>query len=290
MVSQAHLCYQRAEYDRAVDLVPALMAGVCDRSASAAGEWRRAAATAAAAHLVVSKLALKFGDAPLAWLAADRALARATEADAAALRAVAQFAIGFALLAMPGRERDAADLTEHALTAMMRHHQRTSVEISALGALRLLAAQVAARQQQHSEVHAHLRAARALAERLGEDRNDLWTGFGATNVLIHQLGIDAYGEPDRAIAVGEQLDTSRLPSALVSRRCQIHLDLAAAFAHRLDGDPSAVLHLLQAEQLAPQLIQVHPPARALVQCLLGRERRAATPGLRELACRVGVAE
>jgi hypothetical protein len=49
-----------------------------------------------------------------------------------------------------------------------------------------------------------------------------------------------------------------------------------------------VLHLLQAEQLTPQLLRVGPPARALIQGLLARERRAATPGLRALADRVGV--
>ena len=95
-------------------------------------------------------------------------------------------------------------------------------------------------------------------------------------------------DPQRAIDLGEQLDTSRMPVSLVSRRTQVHLDLATAFSQRPEGDPSALLHLLQAEVMAPQLLRVHPPARFLIKDLLTRERRSSTPGLRALAARAKV--
>jgi hypothetical protein len=44
--------------------------------------------------------------------------------------------------------------------------------------------------------------------------------------------------------------------------------------------------LLEAERLAPQEVRYNPIASELV--MLKRERRAATPGLRDLSARIGV--
>jgi hypothetical protein len=202
---------------------------------------------------------------------------------------VALFSIGCALLAPAERRHEAADLVEHAMAGATARRLRGPADISAAGALTLLAAIVAAWHNDHRQAAAHLRHASALAERLGGDRNDVWTGFGPTNVLIHRVGITAATDPDAAITLGEALDTSRLHSVLISRRSQVHLDLAAAFSDRPRGDASAVLHPLQVEHLAPQLFRIHPPAQALIRRLLSGERRAATPGLRDLAARAGVA-
>lgn len=46
--------------------------------------------------------------------------------------------------------------------------------------------------------------------------------------------------------------------------------------------------LLEPERLTPEELRYDPTARALVLDLLGRERRGAAPGLRELAGRMGV--
>lgn len=100
--AEVHRHYQRAEYDAAAALVPELMTTAASVTPGQ-GIGRRDADTAAAcAHLAVSKLALKLGDAQLGWVAADRAHSRAVEADHPALRAVTLFAIGCALLATPG--------------------------------------------------------------------------------------------------------------------------------------------------------------------------------------------
>lgn len=289
-VARAHRCYQRAEYDRAAALVPELMTGTASLTAvGPPGDHRQVAAAACAAHLAVAKLALKLGDAELGWVAADRAHGRALDAGDAALRAVALFAVGCALMAVPGRDRDAADLVEVALERARKYPLRTPAEVSAVGALTLLAALIADRHNDGARTRSHSHAADGLADRLGGDRNDLWTGFGPTNVLIHRVGISARTDPHQAIALGERIDTTRLRPALLSRRSQVHLDLAVGLAQQAGGDASAVLHLLQVEHLAPQLVHVHPPVRALIARLLGRERRAATPGLRALADRAGLA-
>lgn len=288
LATRTHLSYQRADYDGALGLVPALMAATSTLTKGGA-DPRHGEAVAAEAHLAVSKLALKFGDAQLAWLAGDRARCHAAAAGIPALRTAALYSIGCALLALPDRRHEAADLVEHTLAGITSRRMDGPADISSAGALTLLAAIIAVRHNDHRRAATHLHAADALAERLGGDRNDLWTAFGPTNVLIHRVGITATADPDTAINLGEHLDTSRLHPALVSRRSQVHLDLAAAFSHRPRGDASALLHLLQAEQLAPQLFRIHPPAHALIRRLLNRERRAVTPGLRDLAARAGVA-
>ncbi|GAA0547003.1 hypothetical protein GCM10010172_30930 [Paractinoplanes ferrugineus] len=289
-VTEIHEAYQRAQYNEAAALVPALMSAASSLAAKARHDDRHLVdTTVASAHLAVSKLTLKFGDAELAWIAADRARACVVEANSFAPLQVALVSIGCALLSMPGRGQDAASLVERGLSKVTPPGRRGPREISALGALNLLAAVIAARLDDRPKARAHIRVARELAVDLGGDRNELWTAFGPTNVLIHQIGIAARHEPERAIALGEKLDTTRLHVALASRRSQVHLDLASAFGRQLGGDASAVLHLLEAEQLAPQLLRVHPPARSLIINLLARERRAATPGLRALAIRAGVA-
>ena len=288
-VSRVHLAYQRADYDEAAASVPALMHAISRLSNDVGHDGRQHIATTIAfAHLAVSKLALKFGDAQLAWLAADRAQSWAAQTRIAALNQVVLVAIGSALLALPDRGHDAAALAERALRTTTRQG-RDPAGISAIGALHLLAAGVATRFDDHSSARQHLNAAGAMADSLGGDRNEMWTAFGPTNVLIHQVSLAAKIEPEQAIALGERLDTTRLQPALASRRSQVHLDLATAFAHRPDRDPSAVLHLLQVEKLAPQLLMIHPPTRSLIHRLLTRERTAATPGLRALASRVGLA-
>jgi hypothetical protein len=286
LVSRMHLYYQRASYGEAAAAVPEIMHAVSSL-ASDLRESGPSSATIAFAHLAVSKLALKFGDAQLAWIAADRAQTYASQTNNAALKQVVLVAVGSALLALPDHLNDAATLVERALCATTPKGREPAV-ISALGALNLLAAGIATRFEDHFATQNYLKTAGALADSLGSDRNELWTAFGPTNVLIHQVSVTAKHQPDQAIALGEHLDTTRLPSALASRRSQVHLDLATAFAHRPGRDASAVLHLLQVEQFTPQLLKIHPPARSLIIKLLARERTSATPGLRALATRAGV--
>ncbi|MGC4804979.1 helix-turn-helix domain-containing protein [Micromonospora sp. DT233] len=291
-VAQMHSLYQRGNYADTVRALPDtiqqanLLISTCPEA-----HRNRAAALLAAANLAASKVAVKLGDPSLAWIAADRAArAAADQAEDAALVAAAAFSVGTALLAMPDRNDNAEDVVLSALDRLAQTpHQLGSRALSAQGALTLLAALVAARKDQPAAAERHLNGAHALANRLGTDRNDLWTGFGPTNVTIHRINIAARTDhPQLAIHLGEQLDTSSLPKALMSRRAQVHLDLAAAYACAPENDPAAVLHLLEAERIAPQTMRVHARTRHLIGDLLARERRAVTPGLRALADRAEI--
>jgi len=146
----------------------------------------------------------------------------------------------------------------------------------------------AASEDREVDSQRYLADASAVADQLGHDDNRLWTAFGPTNVAIHRItAAVVLRRPDRALDLGETIDTSALPPELLGRRSQVHLDLAWACAERGE-DAFAVLHLLEAERVAAQALRINIRARQLVLDLLGRERQAVTPGLRPLASRAGV--
>lgn len=291
-VRVAHDAYQRADYHGAVRVLPALITDAehLVREAPTGRDEQQAHRLSAIAFLAASKLASKLGDGVLGWVAADRAVTSALAAGDRAASAAGAYQVARALIQSPERLGDAAEVLAAAVADLRwPREQDGPAELSVLGALFLLAAVVAARRQQPAEASARLATAAELAARLRRDDNQLWTGFGPTNVRIHALSVAvALRQPQRAIEIAETLDTSAMPAALVSRRAQVHIDLAAAFSQSTAGGPPALLHLLAAERIAPEVVQLSHAARTLVAGLLRHERRLATPGLRQLAARAGV--
>jgi hypothetical protein len=284
-----HEAYQLADYGAVARRLPDVLAHARAHVTATTGLRRqRALRTQAVAYLCASKLASKAGEGQLAWLAADRAGTAAQLAAAPAIAALATYQVACALLALP---RDESEVEALAIIAADELASASDPDlISIRGSLLLLAALTTARRGDRRATTRHLTAATVAAERLGGEDNRLWTAFGPTNVAIHRLSAAvALERPDRATAVGRRLDSSRLPKPLTGRRAQIHIELAAAAMQRRTGDARAVLHLLEAERLAPQALRVHIGARSPLTELLGRERRLATPGLRPLADRAGLA-
>lgn len=288
-VDAAGAAYQAAEYAK-LSALPATIAAAqqlvgTTKGADEVRVWR----ALARANLVASKLAVKRGDAVLASLTADRASTWAARLCDPVLISAAAYQLTCALT----RSRDLADAERVAMTAhdsLARHSlSATAAALSVRGALLLQAAIVAALQGDHATARLRLRGADDLATQVGVDGNEVWTAFGPTNVLLHRLGVAiALGEHARAIQVGRHIDTTTMPAALRSRRAQVHLDLAAAHGRIRTGAAQAVLHLLEAERLAPQVIGTNVDVRVLILFLLHGERRSATPGLRALAQRGGV--
>jgi Helix-turn-helix domain len=285
---EAHRLYQRADYAAAARVVTDVLGvvGSVESDGNAAGS-RQDLKTAAVAYLVASKLAVKAGDAALAWLTADRAAARAALAGDRALHAASAYQVAGALLAA-GRLGDAERVALTAADDLARLVSQDARTISVRGSLLLLAALIAARGGRAVDCVRQIRAARHLADQLGRNGNQLWTGFGSINVAIHEISTTVdLDNPDRAIALGADLDTSALPAGLAGRRSQVHLDLAGAHVRRQD-DAVAVLHLLEAERSAPQVLTTNAQSARLIDGLLRRERRDLTPGLLPLAQRAGL--
>lgn len=288
-VNDAQEMYQRAQYGQVGSLAPLLVrqAEAAAKGARGDDERRAYAALASTYHLVTALLS-RTGDTELGWVTADRAIAAAQRAEDPELIAVGLYRLGH-VMTRAGRVDEARSIATTAAGHAGIAGASTPGAISIRGSLVLVAAIAAARQDDRREVPMLLRQAGQFAEQLGEDRNDHWTAFGPSNVRIHATSAAVeLGDPNDAMIHGETVEVDDLAPGLLGRRSQVHLDLAWAYGqHR--NDPATVLSLLQAERIAPEVIRFNVVARELLRECLKRERRSATPGLRGLALRVGIA-
>jgi transcriptional regulator with XRE-family HTH domain len=285
LADEAHSRYQSADYAAAArvlaGLIPAVDIAVARGSA---GGVKRSLRIQHAVYIAAAKLLTKTGDGHLAWLAADRASTAAVRLDSPALKSLAAYQVTTALLKLDRL----AEAERIALAAAESLDDDSPLGISTQGALFLIAAVIAGRRSDRKSANERLRRAQYLADALGEDGNYGWTAFGPTNVAIHQVSVAAeLGDAETAIHYAEQIDTSSLPDVLRSRRAQVHLDAAWAYAQHKD-DSAVVINLMEAERVAPQMLRYNVVAREMLRELLKRERRTATPGLRALAARAGV--
>lgn len=160
--------------------------------------------------------------------------------------------------------------------------------VSVQGALFLIGSVIAGRRSDRAEASDRLRRAQYLSDALGYDGNHGWTAFGATNVAIHQVSAAAeMGDSKLAIERAENIDTDSMPDGLRSRRAQVHIDTAWAYSQHRE-DAAVVVNLMEAERVAPQALRYNVIVREMLRELLKRERKSATPGLRNVAKRAGV--
>lgn len=232
-----------------------------------------------------AKLATKAGDGAGAYAAAEQALDTAETAEDPVGRATAACWLTCALLKLADpeeAERNAVAAAEAVAGADPR-------SLSCRGSLVLIGSIIAARRGDAPEARRRLAHAQRLADRLGRDGNVGFSAFGPTNVMIHRMSVaTALDDPDGVLSAGARLDVDSMPPGLCGRRGQYHLD--SAWAHSRRGEPvSAVVHLLEAERVAPEVVRAqrtNRTARALVEELLARPHRRAVPGLRGLAARM----
>lgn len=289
----AHARYQSAGYEQLIGELPDLLADAdAVRQSAGPAERREALLTYVSAYGVAAKLLTKMGAGDLALLAADRCATAAVETESLSARGMAAYQVVCALLhSGPARPEDAEPLA----VAMAEQVQgEASADkpalLSVAGALWLISAVIAARRADRGEAWRRLDLADGLAATLGTDANFLYSAFGGTNVAIHRVSVAAeLGNPAEAVRASSTLDPERLPPGLSSRRAQVHLDLAWAQAQR-KKDSDAVLHLLEAEQTAPEAVRYNVVARELIRELLVRQRRTKTSTLHRLAVRAGVLE
>jgi transcriptional regulator with XRE-family HTH domain len=280
---------QAARYSELGNVLPQLMADTERATRELEGIDRLAAfAVLAETDHVMAMVLKKFGENELAWIAADRGVLAAERAEAPLLMAVSARAVGQVFMSA-GRLDEAESVSAAALTALEPRLGNPSPEhLSVWGALLLTRAMIAARKNDRPTAQQFIREAQAVADRLGQDRNDFWTIFGPTNVAIHAVSVDVeLGDPAAGLRKAPSVDPSRLSPELVERRVYHMIDVARGYAQQRN-DAAAVLTLLEAERVASEEVRYHVIVPELLRELLKRERRAATPGLRPLAARVGV--
>jgi transcriptional regulator with XRE-family HTH domain len=288
-IARTHRNYQAARYDTVVRDVAPMLAGVNSAYRQAIGSRDTELALGyVSAYVVAAKLMTKLGATDLAMLAADRAANTALETDSGVARGMAAYQVACALL-----RADRSDEAEHLavgmaeqLEARARSDRPTTVSVA--GALWLIAAVIAARKTERTDAWDRLDSADRLAGLLGEDANHAWTAFGPTNVKLHRISVATeMGDAAEAIRLAADLDADQFPEGLISRRAQVHLDLAWAQAQR-KRDAEAILHLLEAERTAPEAVRYNVVVRELVREMLARAGRSQTSALADLASRAGI--
>jgi transcriptional regulator with XRE-family HTH domain len=218
-----------------------------------------------------------------AWVAARRAIQFAEHADdmlrsAAATRCLAE-------VYMRARSLQEASRTAFfAATCLdtVQVQERGTV-LCLRGAALLSAAAASARRGDRREATTALKAADVCATELNEERCDLGTVFGPTNVAIHQVAVAVeLRDASEALRHIPKVNLSRMPSQLAERRARFLIDVARSYT-QLRDDAAALDALLQAEAIAPDELRNHRLTREMVRDLLLRERRSS--GLRALANR-----
>lgn len=244
------------------------------------GGWSVSARTH---HLAATTLS-KIGEADLAWIAAERAMYAADQADDPLVLASAARAGTHALLAS-GRFDDAVELGNTAAEWMRPQLADNDPEaLSLLGMLRLRTAVAAARDHDRPATADLIKRAARAAVRLGGDANHWQTGFGPTNVELHRISARLdLGDVDYVADAGPNIQAENMP---VERRVSHMMDVARALS-LVARDQEAIGFLLDAEKLAPHLVRHNPVVRETVKDLY---RRAAGSGQKSTSPLGGLAE
>ncbi|MGQ0480692.1 MAG: helix-turn-helix domain-containing protein [Pseudonocardia sp.] len=271
--------YQRGQLGNVVAELPNLIRTAQqleDAAADQPGDGRRRSwAISARTHHLAATTLSKVGEADLSWIAAERSMKAADEADDPLVLASAARAATHALLAV-GRYEDALNLGETAARWLgPRVTAGDPDALSLYGMLHLRTAVAAARHQDRAIATELLARAGRAADQLGEDANYWQTGFGPTNVELHRLsaGLDL-GDIAWVAEHGQEVDAENMP---VERRVTHMIDVARALSY-LARDAEALDLLLSAERSAPGLVRHSASVREAVRTM--HRRAPVTSGAR----------
>ncbi|MGW6454455.1 helix-turn-helix domain-containing protein [Streptomyces sp. NPDC055078] len=258
-----------------------------------AGRAAEARGTLSRVYQLVTSYLHKYGQAASsqAALAADRALAAAersgdpVQIGAAARRVTkslvyqhrAEAAVEFSTAAA---RRLAADLTD-----------RGPLGLSTLGMLYLSAALAASSQERTTDrvrtASGLVDEAEEVANRQGGDRDEDWTTFGPTNIVLHRTDMLVRFEDGwSAMEAADALAPESVHALSRERRVGLHISKARAALLTRCQDQAAE-ELLKAHELAPEEVEGRPDAVTLVKDVV---RATALPSsrLRSLAARCGL--
>ena len=289
-VRDGHVAYQAAHYGAVASALPTLLsdADMLRRSSRTLSE--PGTRTYISAYILAAKLLRKLGALELAMVTADRAATASVDGAFTVERGLAAYQVVGGLM-RADQVDDAETLAVSVAAALSSEAKWGEPELlSVVGSLWLLSAVIAARRTDKYEALDRLSRAHDLASLLGSDGNYGWTAFGPTNVAIHHVSVAAeLGEAGEALRAAQSVNPADLPEGLVGRRAQLHLDLAWAYAQGRRG-AEAALHLIEAENIAPEAVRYNVLVREHIREMLARGKSGQTRVLHDLAVRSGVVE
>ena len=252
-------CRYEAVLDRLVTLLPALAAM---RSHIGGSGRRQLDLLAADLYHVAGSVLLKFGDNPMALVAAECSKRCGLDSgDPVAVGTSARI-MTHALMSN-GHAGRAVELAATAAGALDRVTKLASADsVAAYGALLLRGAIAAALTDDRDSAHTMLDEASRAAIQVGHDGNDRWTGFGPNNVLQHRVHVAlTLGDAGTAIAFAHQVQLDKI--SLIERRASLFVDVAQAYTQwgRHEQGLSA---LRAAYGIAPEEIRSRPVVHRIV--------------------------
>ncbi|MBV9139952.1 MAG: helix-turn-helix transcriptional regulator [Pseudonocardiales bacterium] len=241
-------------------------------------------------YQLTAATAFKLGDAQLGWVAADRGIQIAEQTGDLTLIGSAARGVGHALMATH-HSNDAVQLIKSAVDRLEPNLSgATPAFVSAYGMLLLKGSIAAARLDQAADVRNLQNEALAVAARLETDRNENWSAFGTTNVLVHRVSaladMHSGGWVMEAAADIPRGDLMHLPR---ERRANHLLDVTRGYLQVGHRDEAAIA-LLDAHQLAPEEVRCRRKSKLIITELMRSYPRGTTPmvGVIRLARAVGV--
>jgi len=268
-------------------ILPDLIQGArhAARNAGEATAARRVAwQVLARSYSLAAALLWQYGDDELGWVAADRSIHAAEQADDALLVAAGARVMQQLLLAQ-GDMGSVIEMSESAGNLIVPGRDAPPEQLVIWGNLQLFGAFAAARAKNGRE-HARLRdLSEYAAERLGEDRLYLGFNFGPGDVALQHVGeLVELEQPSKALRLAEQMPDDPLPQ--VDRRAfhRIHKARAQYLRHR---DQETADLLMDAWEIAPELVPFEPMTSEMIRAMLARARYRANPSLRILGERMG---
>jgi transcriptional regulator with XRE-family HTH domain len=289
-VTYAWLAFQASDYTRLAPILAGLVAETERTRAELDGDERViATGLLSQAYQIITSTTRKLGHWDLEWIAAERAMAMAEQTDDVVLFGGAAFRLVNALRDNSGAAA-AVDLAragaEH-LDAVAGPSQPGPAR-SLYGHLLLQGAMSASAAQDQAAVSQLLAEAERAGTVVGEGRNDFWTAFGPTNVLLHEVAaMVELREWGPALDIAARLPRQRV--ATLPRERRAHLLLDVALAHSLGGQrDEATWVLLEADAMAPKEVRCRPVARDLIADLVRRARTRPSAELRRLAANAGI--
>jgi transcriptional regulator with XRE-family HTH domain len=278
-----------SRYSELAPILAALIPGLENASRTARTEQlqHRARELLTDTYQATAAAMAKLGETDAAWIAADRAAFTAEAIGAPLTVAASMFRMAHVFLSLGqlDQAQQVATATSHALEPVIGASDPPVEALSLYGALHLVLAIAAARDNDRTQAHQHLDTARKIAERTGQDRDDYGTEFGPSNVAIHAVAVAVeLGDAGHALDLARDVEMDGLSA---ERRSRYLIDLAAA--HAMRRQIGEALHDLQeAENIAPEQTRTHRIARDVTRDLLQLSGLRPRPELRDLAERFGV--
>ncbi|MGH3854511.1 MAG: helix-turn-helix domain-containing protein [Pseudonocardiaceae bacterium] len=242
-------------------------------------------------YQLTAATAFKLGDAQLGWVAADRSIQIAEQTGDLTLIGSAARRVAHALSATHQGD-DAVELVKSAVSRLEPLLRSADAAFaSAYGMLLLKGSIAAARLDRAAEVRDLQDEALAVAARLETDRNEHWSAFGTTNVLVHRVSaladMQSGGRVIEAAADIPYGDLIHLPR---ERRASHLLDVTRGHLQTGQRDQAATT-LLDADQLAPEEVRCRNLTKQIITDLVRSYPRGSAPmaGVTKLARAVGLA-